>query len=130
MGILSPFFRTLPLEAHGLRWLKPPVSVAHPLDGEPAVLLRRSVAETAQRARRRCARVRVAVAPFLTNPHGLLADLLAPLRFRKHPLQMLRFGLHALRSATGLARGRFGESGRARSSPGARRTPSCRSSAR
>src|SRR2546425_9591679 len=48
MGELSPFFRTLPLEAHGLRWVHPSASVAHPLDGEPAVLLRRSLAETAR----------------------------------------------------------------------------------
>ena len=42
MGVLSPWFRRLPLDAHGLRWIHPPASVAHPLDGQPAVLLRRS----------------------------------------------------------------------------------------
>ena len=47
MGILSPFFRTLPLAEHGLRWLRPRASVAHPLDDEPAVLLRRSLDDTA-----------------------------------------------------------------------------------
>ena len=29
MGILSPFFRTLGLERHGLTWIRPPASVAH-----------------------------------------------------------------------------------------------------
>jgi len=48
MGVLSPFFRTLDLEAHGLRWLRPPASVAHPLDDQPAVLVRRSLDETAR----------------------------------------------------------------------------------
>src|SRR6187551_2422360 len=33
MAVASPFFRTLDLEAHGLRWLQPEVAVAHPLDG-------------------------------------------------------------------------------------------------
>ena len=42
MGLLSPYFRTLDLEAHGLRWVLPPASVAHPLDDEPAVMLWRS----------------------------------------------------------------------------------------
>src|SRR5215470_17087939 len=28
----SPFFRTLPLEAHGVSWLEPPVMLAHPFD--------------------------------------------------------------------------------------------------
>ena len=48
MGVLSPFLRSLPLAAHGLRWIYPPASVAHPLDDEPAVLLRRSLRETAE----------------------------------------------------------------------------------
>ena len=46
--MLSPFFRTLPLAEHGLRWIQPPASVAHPLDDEPAVMLRRSLDETAR----------------------------------------------------------------------------------
>src|SRR4051812_38377446 len=40
MGILSPYLRTLPLAQHGLEWLKPKWSIAHPLDDQPAVLLR------------------------------------------------------------------------------------------
>src|SRR5262245_41443510 len=46
-GVLSPYLRTLPLAEHGLRWLHPPVSAAHPLDDQPAVLLRRSLDATA-----------------------------------------------------------------------------------
>ncbi len=34
MGILSPFFRQLPLEQHGLTWIQPLVSAAHPLDDQ------------------------------------------------------------------------------------------------
>src|ERR1051326_8926475 len=29
MGIGSPFFRSLPLEEHGLHWIQPPVPLAH-----------------------------------------------------------------------------------------------------
>ena len=47
MGILSPWFRQLPLDEHGLTWIRPPASAAHPLDDQPAVMLRRSVADTA-----------------------------------------------------------------------------------
>ncbi len=36
MGILSPFFRELPLEDHGLVWLRPRASVAHPMPDGPA----------------------------------------------------------------------------------------------
>ncbi len=114
MGILSPYLRTLPLAEHGLRWIKPPVSVAHPLDDEPAVLLRRSLRETSEGLGEDGRRYERLMAPLLGDPHGLLGDLLAPFRIPKHPLRMLRFGLQAIRSAAGLARGRFaGERARA-----------------
>ncbi len=47
MGVLSPFFQSLPLDQFGLEWVYPKASVAHPLDEEPAVLLSKSIAETA-----------------------------------------------------------------------------------
>jgi phytoene dehydrogenase-like protein len=104
MGVLSPYLRTLPLEEHGLKWLHPRASVAHPLDGEPAVLLRRSLEETASELGDDAAAYRALVQPFLRDPHGLLADALAPLRLPRHPWLMLRFGLRAIRSAAGLAK--------------------------
>jgi phytoene dehydrogenase-like protein len=107
MGILSPFFRTLPLESHGLTWVKPQVSVAHPLDDQPAVLLRRSLDETARALGSDAAAYRRLMTPLLRDGQLLLNDVLGPLRFPKHPIRMLRFGLHGIRSATGLARGRF-----------------------
>lgn len=110
MGILSPFFRTLPLADHGLVWRASPteVSVAHPLDDAPAVLLARSVDDTAAGLGADARAYRKLVAPFLRDPHALLADALAPLRWPKHPLGLARFGLKAMRSAVGLAR-RFDE---------------------
>jgi phytoene dehydrogenase-like protein len=104
MGALSPFFRALPLETHGLRWIRPAASVAHPLDDGAAVLLRRSVADTARDLGEDAAAYARLVGPFLEDPHGLLADLLAPLGIPRHPVHMLRFGLVGMRSGTGLAR--------------------------
>jgi phytoene dehydrogenase-like protein len=105
LGILSPWFRKLPLAEHGLRWLQAPLSVAHPLDDQPAVLLRRSLDETAAALGDDGARYRRLLSPFLRDPHGFLDDALAPLRLPRHPLTMLRFGLRALRSALSLGRG-------------------------
>lgn len=114
MGALSPFFRTLPLEQHGLEWVHPSISVAHPLDDQPAVTLRASVEETARDLGPDAARYARLVAPFLRDPHGLLGDVLGPPGLPRHPILMLRFGLQAIRSAVGLARGRFsGERARA-----------------
>jgi phytoene dehydrogenase-like protein len=114
MGILSPFFRSLPLAEHGLHWVKPLASVAHPLDDQPAVLLRRSLEDTARGLDADGRAYERLFAPLLGDPHGLLEDILGPLKLPKHPIRMLRFGLQAIRSATGLARGRFrGERARA-----------------
>ena len=105
LGILSPWFRALPLGEHGLRWIRPPVSAAHPLDDGPAVLLRRSLADTAAELDEGDrASYRRLLQPFLVDPHGLLADALAPLGLPRHPIQMLRFGLKAMRSAVALGR--------------------------
>ncbi len=108
MGILSPYLSTLPLGEHGLEWIRPPASVAHPLDDGSAVMLLRGLDETARELGADAGRYRALLAPFLRDPHGLLADVLGPLGLPRRPLAFLRFGLHALRSATGLAR-RFRE---------------------
>src|ERR671932_612711 len=47
LGYASPFFRSLPLEEHGLEWIHPDAPLAHPFDGGEAVVLERSVGETA-----------------------------------------------------------------------------------
>src|SRR6266498_3471576 len=96
MAVLSPWFRTVPLDAHGLRWIHPLASVAHPLDGEPAVLLRRSLQDTARELGNDARAYERLFAPFLREPHELLADLLGPLRIPKHPIRMARFGLPGL----------------------------------
>src|SRR5215813_6175965 len=43
----SLFFRQLPLDKHGLKWVFPEAAAAHPLDRGDAVVLERSVADTA-----------------------------------------------------------------------------------
>jgi phytoene dehydrogenase-like protein len=104
MGILSPFLRTLPLDRHGLVWLRPRASVAHPLEDGPAVMLYRSIERTGQGLGPDARAWQRLVGPFLADPHGLLADAMAPLRIPAHPVQFARFGLRAAFSANRLAR--------------------------
>ncbi len=104
MGILSPFFRELSLADHGLHWIRPPASVAHPLDDGDAVMIHRSLERTRDGLGADGAAYERLVAPLLRHPHRLLADILAPLRVPGSPLQMLRFGLRAAFSANRLAR--------------------------
>ena len=108
MGILSPLFESLPLAQHGLEWIKPAASVAHPLDDGPAVMLWRSVEETARGLGLDGASYRKLVSPFVGEARGFLRDVLAPVGVPpRHPLLLMRFGISILRSAVGLARGRF-----------------------
>lgn len=106
-GALSPFFRALPLQDHGLRWRTPEAAVAHPLDDRPAVLLWPSVQKTAAELGGDGPVYRRLVEPFLRRIDDLLGDALAPLRWPQHPVLLGRFGLLAWRSAVGLARDIF-----------------------
>jgi phytoene dehydrogenase-like protein len=109
MGCVSPAFELLQLERHGLEWLYPTASVAHPLDAGPAVLFEPSLEATAAGLGADAAAYRKLVQPFLDEPRKLFADLLAPLGMPRQPLRLARFGWLGLRSARQLVDGRFAE---------------------
>jgi phytoene dehydrogenase-like protein len=100
MGYLSPYFQTLGLEKHGLEWVIPEASVAHPLDQQEAVLLSKSVAETARNLGADADRYQELVAPFVARAPELLRDTLRPLGLPHSPLLLARFGLKAALPAT------------------------------
>ncbi len=106
-GILSPFFRTLPLEPHGLRWVEPPASVAHPLDDGPAVIMWHSIEETAKGLGVDGLCYRRLYEPFLRDPHSFFADVFGPLGWPSNPSLFLRFGSRAMWPATWFANTRF-----------------------
>ncbi|MEM1416201.1 MAG: NAD(P)/FAD-dependent oxidoreductase, partial [Myxococcota bacterium] len=103
-GVLSPYWSTLPLAAHGLRWCFPKASVAHPLDDEPAVLLTRDVRATAENLGVDARAYERLCKPFGKRSAALLRDALAPLGVPKDPITLARFGLRALLPAQALAR--------------------------
>jgi phytoene dehydrogenase-like protein len=107
--VISPFMRALPLAEHGLEWTHPPVCLAHPLDDGTAATLERSIDATAESLgdpedARAYARM---MFPFVGRSDALFHEILGPLRFPRIPLVLMRFGLLAMRSATGLARSAF-----------------------
>ncbi|MDQ7843566.1 MAG: NAD(P)/FAD-dependent oxidoreductase [Armatimonadota bacterium] len=106
LGLASPFMRSLPLESHGLRWIHPPVPLAHPLDRGAAVLLERTVETTAQGVDPDTDAYRRLMQPLVAGADALLDDLLGPLRLPQHPVLTARFGLAGLRSVRAVA-GRF-----------------------
>lgn len=100
LGYLSPYFKTLPLEKFGLEWIIPEASVAHPLDGEAAVVLSKSIEETAQNLGIDASKYKDLVSPLVENADALLADILKPLGFPKDPLLFMRYGLKAFQPAS------------------------------
>ncbi len=106
-GILSPFLRSLPLEEHGLRWILPNASVAHPLDDQPAVMMWRSVEETCAGLGADASSYRSLVEPFLDDTEGFFSDVLGPLGWPSHPATFVRFGLRAMWPATAFAKWNF-----------------------
>ena len=108
MGAASPFFRSLELGSLGLEWIEPPLALAHPLDDGTAIVLSRSLDETARglgsdgRAWRRL------VAQLVQHWPDLATDALGPLiKIPHHPLVLARLGLPGLLSARLLARRAF-----------------------
>ncbi len=114
LGIGSPFFRTLPLAEHGLEWIQPDAPLAHPLDDGSVAVLERGVDQTAAALGHDGPAWREVVGPLAQKWDDVAGDLLAPLRWPKHPLDLARFGLQGLRSAWSLGQSRFqGEAAKA-----------------
>ena len=103
--VASPFFRSLELD---LDLIEPPAAVAHPLDDGTAVLVRRSVDETAAHLGRDAAAYRRLLGPLVADWNTLEGELLGPIaHLPRHPLSLARFGMVGLRSARKLAVARF-----------------------
>jgi phytoene dehydrogenase-like protein len=97
-GVLSPAFDALDLQVHGLSWVTPDASLAHPFDVAPAVLVEASLAATADGLGVDAERYRKLLSPWVLGGRELFADVLAPLAWPKHPLLMARLGWFGLRS--------------------------------
>lgn len=107
LGLASPFFRSLDLESHGLKWIQPEIPLAHPLEDENAVLMFRSIEKTANGLGSDGAAYFRLIAPFLKGWKELVQELFKPLGLPRHLFPLLRFGPLAMRSAAGLATRRF-----------------------
>ncbi len=104
MGVLSPWFKQLDLENYGLEWVFPDCSVAHPMDDGSAILLTKSVVETADNLGLDSKQYKRLMAPIAKRVDWLLEDSLKPLGMPKHPIFMARFGMKAALSATAFSK--------------------------
>lgn len=100
----SPFFNKLPLDKYGLEYVYPSVAAAHPFDDGTAALLKGTVELTASGLGKDENTYASLLRPLVNSWPGLAKDVLGPLHFPKHPIDMAAFGINALRSASSLAR--------------------------
>jgi phytoene dehydrogenase-like protein len=104
-GALSPLFRSLDLESHGLRWCWPDIDLAHPLDGGRAGVMVRSVVDTAAGLGPDGPAWQRLFAPLSAGLTDLTDEVFRPpVHLPKHPVVLARFGARALEPATVLAR--------------------------
>ncbi|MFP5260639.1 MAG: phytoene desaturase family protein [Blastocatellia bacterium] len=106
-AVISPFFRSITLEQWGVEWAYPPAALAHVFDDGPAALLFRSLNETGKTLGADSGAYFDLMKPLVDRADAFFGESFRPIRFPRHPLLMARFGLLALRTATGLANGRF-----------------------
>ena len=114
MAVGSAFYESLDLGRHGLEWRYPEIDLAHPLDGDRAAVMVKSVAETAAGLGGDGAAWRRLFGRTSADFPLLGADVMRPiLHVPKHPIRLARFGIPAAAPATLLARAWRGEEARA-----------------
>lgn len=104
LGISSPFFCSLPLEAHGLKWIQPLSPLAHPFKDGTCVILNKDIDVTSHYLNHDGLAYKKLMQPFVEKWDQLAIDILGPLHFPIHPLSMTRFAYYGVRSAENLAK--------------------------
>ncbi len=107
MAQASPFFKSLPLAAHGLTWVTPPIACAHPLDSGDVALLTNSHEETARLLGTDEEAYQSSIGAIAREWQTIETDALSPIGIPSHPLQFTKFGIRALMPATTFARRQF-----------------------
>jgi phytoene dehydrogenase-like protein len=107
LGYASPFFRSLPLEEHGLEWIHPRTLLAHPFDGGTAAVLERSIEATAATLGPDSDTYRQLLEPISADAGRIANFFVGRPSVLRHPLALATAGLSSLRGARGLAEDLF-----------------------
>src|SRR5215208_4644888 len=107
LGYASPFFRSLPLEEHGLEWVHPDAPLAHPLDGGEAAVLERSIEATAAGPGNDAAAYRRLMEPISADADRIAGFFVGKPGLLRHPLALAFSGVRSLGDAEGLANSVF-----------------------
>jgi len=109
LAVESPFFRQLDLTGFGLKWCYPPAALAHPFDDGTAVVLKKSILDTASTLDEiDCPRYVKMMTPLVNCWEAIVDNIMF---FPKVKLAdyraLINFGLYARLSASGLAKSQF-----------------------
>jgi phytoene dehydrogenase-like protein len=108
MAAGSPFFKSLPLEKYGLRWIHSSAVLAHPFDNGTAVTLERDFQQMESALGEDGRSWRRLLEPFARQWEDLASEILRPvIHLPKHPLLLSQFGWKAMLPATSLASAYF-----------------------
>jgi phytoene dehydrogenase-like protein len=107
LGYASPYFRSLPLEEHGLEWIHPDAPLAHPFDGGEAAVLERSIGATAAGLGHDAAAYRRLMEPISADADRIAGFFVGKPGVLRHPLALASSGIRSLGDAEGLAKSVF-----------------------
>ncbi|HWQ83468.1 MAG TPA: NAD(P)/FAD-dependent oxidoreductase, partial [Anaerolineales bacterium] len=111
-GKASPFFRSLPLDEYGLKWIQSDAPLVHPLDGGKVVVVERDIDATAAGLGSDGPAYRRWVKFWVEHWEELFADLVGPLPLPpKHPFTIARVAPQSLLPAETVARAFFQDAG-------------------
>lgn len=99
MAVGSPFFKTLPLEEHGLEYINPTLCAAHPFDNGEAAVLSGSLTDTIKQLGNDGRTYQQMIEPLVANWPSIAQDVLSPIGIPKNPIAYASFGLNAIQSA-------------------------------
>jgi phytoene dehydrogenase-like protein len=103
----SPFLSMLPLADFGLRFVQPPIPLAHPLDDGSAAVLHRSLEQTAAGLGADAGAYTRIMQPLVGAWRQLLQHLLGPFTLPRRPISLARFGVFGILPVAVLARVAF-----------------------
>src|SRR5579884_3049106 len=107
MAMASPFFRSLPLHAHGLEWIHAPYPLAHPFDDGTAAVLKPALEETCRELGSDGEGYRKLAGPLAENWAGIEEMIWRPLSVPRDLALGVRFALQAAQPATWTAKAKF-----------------------
>jgi phytoene dehydrogenase-like protein len=106
-GVDSPFFKTLPLAAHGLEYIYPGLAAAHPFDDGTAAFLDSAVDKTGASLGEDGATYRKLIEPLKAHWPAISGFVMNPIAFPSRCLELPSFCYHALSPASRLIKKYF-----------------------